>query len=309
MGLLSRFQIRDLEEFSGVKAHTIRIWEKRYSLLAPDRTDTNIRTYGIDDLKTILNVAYLNQQGVKISKIAALTRTERERMVQEKALADTAGDNVIDTLKLAMLAFDEVLFESASSRFREKHGFDQLVERIYVPLLELIGVLWQTSSICPAHEHFISNIIRNKLIAACEAVPLRSVPRPRTFILFLPDNELHELGLLYVNFLLRSKGEHTIYLGQSVPLEDLGNLAGTESRHHVFISILTTSPTVANVPTLVNELKEQLPPPYNSLWFTGQQIATGERTELPVGARHFSTVKELLAALKSTKGDGSIIDP
>lgn len=301
MGPLSQFQIRDLEEFSGVRAHTIRIWEKRYGLLAPDRTDTNIRSYGIEDLKAILNVAYLNRQGLKISKIAALTTADREKLVRETAMADTAGGNVIDTLKMAMLGFDEVLFESASSRFRESHGFEQLVEQVYVPLLELIGVLWQTSSICPAHEHFISNIIRHKLIAASEALPLRSVPRARTYILFLPPNEMHELSLLYVNFLLRSKGERTIYLGQSVPQEDLGQLAGSTLQHHIFITILTTSPSVSDVPSLAQSLIGMLPPPHNSFWFTGQNVEAKQPAALPEGTRHFSNVKELLAALRSEK--------
>lgn len=302
MGPLSQFQIRDLEEFSGVKAHTIRIWEKRYGLLAPDRTDTNIRTYGIDDLKTILNVAYLNRQGLKISKIAALSAADRDRLVRDMGRTDSEGGNVIDTLKMAMLGFDEVLFESASSRYRESHGFARLVEQVYVPLLEQIGLLWQTSAICPAHEHFISNIIRNKLIAACEAVPLRSAPRARTFILFLPDNELHELSLLYVNFLLRSKGERAVYLGQSVPHEDLRHLVGSKLQHHIFVSVFTTSPAASETPALAQALSTLLPPPYNTIWLTGNQAVALQNSTLPKGTVHFSTIRELLVATGSEEG-------
>ncbi|MDQ3101221.1 MAG: MerR family transcriptional regulator, partial [Bacteroidota bacterium] len=179
---LMRFQIRDLEEFSGVRAHTIRIWEKRYGLLEPERTGTNIRTYGINELKVILNVAFLNQRGHKISKIAALNAEQRDQLVREVALVDEHGGDALNSLKLAMLSFDEVLFESVSSKFREVNGFRKLVEQLYVPLLEHIGLLWQTNSICPAHEHFVSNIIRHKLIVASDALPLNAALHERIHI-------------------------------------------------------------------------------------------------------------------------------
>jgi DNA-binding transcriptional MerR regulator len=255
---MMRFQIRDLEEFSGVRAHTIRIWEKRYGLLKPARTETNIRTYDIEDLKAILNVAFLNQHGLKISKIAALPSAERDRLVREVALSGDGRAEVVKSLKMAMLGFDEVLFESVGSKFREMHGFRALVEEVYVPLLEHIGTLWQTNSICPAHEHFVSNIIRQKLVAAVDALPFSGVPKERMHILYLPENELHELGLLYLNFILRSKGERTIYLGQGVPLEDLRQVASIMNGPITFISIITSIPRSPDLSTMLKDLGTQL---------------------------------------------------
>ena len=141
------FKIRDLEEFSGVKAHTIRIWEKRYGLLAPDRTDSNIRHYTLDELKVILNVAYLNKHGHKISRIAAMSQIERDRLVRELATKHNSEEEALNSLKVAMLDFDEPMLERTSARYTEQHGFQALVEKVFVPLLEQIGVLWQTSAI------------------------------------------------------------------------------------------------------------------------------------------------------------------
>jgi DNA-binding transcriptional MerR regulator len=161
---MMRFHIRDLEQFTGVKAHTIRVWERRYGLLKPDRTDTNIRTYDIDELKTILNVAYLNQRGHKISRIAAMPQADRDRAVREAALAESSTDGLLNTLVMAMLTFDEELFERSCDAHEHENGFRSLMENVLVKLLERIGVLWQSSAICPAQEHFVSNLVRQRLI-------------------------------------------------------------------------------------------------------------------------------------------------
>ncbi len=294
---LMRFQIRDLEEFSGVRAHTIRIWEKRYGILEPDRTSTNIRTYGIDELKAILNVAFLNQNGFKISKIAALSPVERDRLVREVALSKDGGGDALNSLKMAMLGFDEVLFESVSAKFREANGFKALVEQVYVPLLERIGLLWQTNSICPAHEHFVSNMIRHKLIVASEALPLSAAVRETIHVLYLPENEIHELGLLYVNYLLRAKGERTIYLGQSVPQHDLQQLIGLFPQRIVFVSILTTDPPVSEVPAMLAGLRQQLPEERFVFWLTGNQLGRMPKAAIPEGMRLFPTLRDLLKAV------------
>ena len=213
---MTRFSISDLEEFSGVKAHTIRVWERRYGLLAPDRTDTNIRTYGLDELKTILNVAFLNRHGLKISKIAALSPAERDREVRELAERTGSIEGALDNLKVAMVTYDLDLFERTSSGYLKEHGFRDLMERLYVPLLEHIGLLWQSNAICPAQEHFISNLVRQKLIAAIDGLKTVIQPGEVCNVLYLPENEIHELGLLYLQYLLRAKGEHVVFLGQSV---------------------------------------------------------------------------------------------
>ncbi len=292
---MMRFQIKDLEEFSGVKAHTIRMWEKRYGLLSPARTDTNIRTYGIEDLKAILNVAFLNQHGIKISKIAALPSTERDRMVREVALSGNVGADLLASLKMAMLSFDEILFESVSSKFREVNGFRALVEKLYVPLLENIGLLWQTNSICPAHEHFVSNIIRQKLIAAVDALPLSGSPKGKVHVLYLPENELHELGLLYVNYLIRAKGYRTIYLGQGVPLEDLRQVGCIVRGDIVFIGILTSLPGSSDVQGILKELGNGLPEDRFSFMLAFNQF--DRSLPSPARMRLYSSMLELVAAI------------
>jgi DNA-binding transcriptional MerR regulator len=294
---MNRFQIRDLEEFSGVKAHTIRMWEKRYGLLAPDRTDTNIRTYSLDELKAILNVAYLNQNGHKISKIAALSPPDRERLVNETASRMTSGGDVLNSLKLAMLSFDEVLFNSVSSKYRESHGFRALVEQAYVPLLENIGLLWQSNAICLSQEHFVSNIIRHKLIIASGSLPLSAAPRERTFVLYLPENEIHELGLLYLDYLLRAKGERTIYLGQSVPTSDLAQVVSMFSGSVVLVSLLMANPPAAEIPNFLSGLRAMLPDERVTFWMAGGQLLKFEKLEVPSGMQVHGTIASMVKSV------------
>ena len=291
---LSKFSIRDLEEFSGVKAHTIRMWEKRYGLLAPDRTGSNIRYYDLDELKVILNVAYLNRKGHKISRIAAMSLNERDRMVQISAEASDSTEEVLNGLKLAMLAFDEPAFEQITKAFQEQHGFRSLVERVFVPLLELIGLLWQSNAICPAQEHFVSYFIRQKLIASTDRLPIALPKVDRTFVLYLPENEIHELGLLYVNYLLRSRGHRTIYLGQSVPTEDLLQLAAVRDGELVMLSILMANPPSPEIPSYLKDLRERLSDLRISFFVTGGQLAKVAESDIPPGVRTFRSMVDLV---------------
>lgn len=296
---MNRFQIRDLEEFSGVKAHTIRVWEKRYGLLAPDRTGTNIRTYSLEELKVILNVAFLNQNGYKISKIAALSAADREQLVSTVASNGMAGSDILNSLKLAMLSFDEVLFDSVSSKFRDIHGFKALVEQVYVPLLETIGLLWQSNTICPAQEHFVSNLIRHKIIMATGSLPLNSAKRDRIFVLYLPENEIHELGLLYVDHLLRFKGERTVYLGQSVPVEDLAQVVARFDSKVVFVTLLMATPQAAEIPAFLRDLRAMLPSEDVTFWMAGSQLAKLPQIDVPVGMELHPSLSSLLKAVDS----------
>ena len=294
---LTHFQIRDLEEFSGVKAHTIRIWEKRYGLLEPERSDTNIRFYGLEQLKTILNVSYLNQHGLKISIIAAMSPDERERKVQELAGQQGTGGDVLNTLKMAMLGFDELLFMRTSKAYSDRHGFRALVEEIYVPLLENIGVLWQTNAICPAQEHFVSNIIRHELIVATHALAPASASIQTTHVLYLPLDEIHELGLLYLNHVLRNKGARTIYLGQSVPMDDLRQVAALHKGPIVFLTVLMANPAPADVPDHLLKLRAMIPDERVSFWVTGGQLARVEPMDVPPGMKLFKSMRDVIAAL------------
>lgn len=294
---LDRFSIRDLENFSGIKAHTIRIWEKRYHLLDPVRTGTNIRTYSADELKTILNVAFLNRQGVKISHIAELSRSERERRVQQLAEDRKVPEAALNTLKIAMLTYDTALFERVSDDFRMREGFRALVERVYMPLLEQAGLLWQSNSICPAQEHFLSNLIRQKLIAAIDPVRPLNSPHSRLHVLFLPENEIHEIGLLYLHYRLRVAGEHTLYLGQSVPMEDLVELARQFPGPITFLGVLTVFPASEDLPAFVEKLRQVMPEERISFVLAGARVAAAAPQAPVPGLRLVPRLRDLLGEM------------
>lgn len=215
------YSIKDLERLSGIKAHSIRIWEKRYALFDPQRSLTNIRSYSDKDLKKLLNIAQLKDSGLKISKIAAMSPVAVEHEVLK--LQENASDveATIKRMIVAVVEVNEAEFEHSISNILMDYDFDVLVINYLFPFLNRIGVLWQTGAISPAQEHFISNIIRNKLIVATDKLPVPSVYKSQNFILFLREGELHEIGLLFSNYLIRKNGFKTVYLGQSVPLTDL----------------------------------------------------------------------------------------
>ena len=233
---MGQYVIKELEQLSGIKAHTIRIWEKRYHLLNPQRTTSNIRYYSDQDLKKIINVAMLHRSGMKISKISPLS----EKEISEKVLAFEGKENdkkiPINQLIMAMVDMEEETFEKILSSQILKFGFENtMVEMIY-PFLDKIGVLWQTNHVSPAQEHFISNLIRQKIIVAIDAL---SLPPPSTskVLLFLPENEMHELGLLFYHYLIRKKGYRTYYFGQNLPYEDLKEVIRIHNPDMLFTSI------------------------------------------------------------------------
>lgn len=224
------YSINDIEKLSGIKAHTIRIWEKRYNLFQPKRTETNIRYYTDETLKQIINIASLNNHGVKISKIAALSSDQIQQQVLE--LNDQKNNHQvhIDQLVIAMLDLNEAEFDKLINELTGKYGFTKTVTDVIYPFLDKIGILWTINQIHPAHEHFISNLIRQKLIAAIDTVTPSKQTTPKTFLLFLPEHELHEIGLLFYHYLIKVKGHKVIYLGQTVPYADLKMIA---TKYHV----------------------------------------------------------------------------
>ncbi len=238
----SDFSIKDLENISGIKAHTIRIWEKRYKLLEPERTETNIRHYGLRSLQKLLNVAFLNSNGIKISKIAKLSNEEVSAHVREIASRGNIEHHAINAFKMSMFHFDQVLFYKTYMNLLERYTFREIFYDIFIPLLNEMGLLWQTNTISPAHEHFISVHIKQKILLNIEKLQsLEPKPATRTFVLFLPENEIHDIGLLFVNYELRSRGYHTIFLGESIPMESLSDVL--EFFNEItFISYFTVKP-------------------------------------------------------------------
>ena len=267
------FTIKDLENISGIKAHTIRIWEKRYNLLEPKRTDTNIRYYSHENLQKILNVVLLSKNGFKISIIAKMSREEMLLQSREVAFGSNTNDAAINDFKLAMFQFDKVLFDKTYKKLLLKKHFEKIVKDVFIPFLNHIGLLWQTDTILPAHEHFISNLIAQKIHLNIELITTIVNESNKTYVLFLPENEIHELGLLYLNYELLLKGNRTIYLGQNLPLDNLKCFFDYQE-DLCFITSLTVQPYNSEMENYFNQVESLLESSKHEF------IAVGRRTSL-----------------------------
>ncbi|NNC51132.1 MAG: MerR family transcriptional regulator [Flaviramulus sp.] len=268
------FSIKDLENLTGIKAHTIRIWEKRYNLLSPDRSDTNIRNYNLSSFQKLLNISFLNNNGLKISKIAQLDEEQIPIRVREIASRAKVEDHAINALKMAMINFDQVLFYNTYNNLLENKTFSEIFYSVFLPLLNEIGLLWQTNTITPAHEHFLSVHIKQKILLNTERLQLlEPKPASKTFVLFLPENEIHDIGLLFVNYQLRSKGYHTIFLGESVPMDSLTDLL--EFFDEVtFVSYFTVYPIAQDIPDYLKKFNKLLLEKDNTkLFILGKQLS------------------------------------
>lgn len=294
----STFSIKDLENLTGIKAHTIRIWEKRYNLLQPERTDTNIRYYDLESLQILLNVSYLNENGYKISKIASLPKEKTSELVKNIARESTSNNHVMNLFKLAMLNFDQQLFNNLYTNLFKEKSFKEIFYEVFIPLLAEIGVLWQTDTITIAHEHFISTLIRQKIILNTEKLQEKNqTTSDSTFVLFLPDNEIHELGLMYLNLEIISKGHHSILLGPSVPVSSLvGLLDHYESI--TFISYFTIKPEKEDLENYIKQFAETiLKKKTSKLWILGRMIQHVNTERLPNQIKTFSSINNLVEIL------------
>jgi MerR family transcriptional regulator, light-induced transcriptional regulator len=269
----STFSIKDLENFSGIKAHTIRIWEKRYGLLNPERTDTNIRFYSLESLKKLLNLALLNSEGVKISKLAKLDNDSFETLLEETVTNKVNKNQFINKLKLAMLNFDFILFEEAYKEIKKSLSFSEIFTNYFVPFLGDIGLLWQSGSINPTHEHFISNIIRQKILLESYHLQLKEVRKnDKLFVLFLPDEEIHDLGLTYLQYEVLKAGYKSIMLGASVPIDSLQRFIN-DNNEVVFVSYFTVQPTIEKIPEYLQDFYCKLLANNNAKFFIlGKQV-------------------------------------
>ncbi len=235
---MAQYSIKDLENLSGIKAHTIRIWEKRYGIIDPGRTDTNIRSYSDDDLRHILNIAILNNKGMKISYLASLAQEDIEKKVLEVTSRASGISDKIEALILAMLTLNEDKFHELFNQAVEQFSFEETYIQLILPSLEKIGLLWLSGSITPAQEHFISNLIRQKLIFTIESIPNEKNDTDRKFILFLPEKDLHEMGLLYAYYLLKKRGFTVLYIGSGTPVHSVAEVEKFWKAKHMIISVI-----------------------------------------------------------------------
>lgn len=294
----STFSIKNLENLSGIKAHTLRIWEKRYNLLEPERTDTNIRRYSLESLKKLLNVTLLYNHGFKISKIACLESDEIPELVRSIALKSNSEQVSINAFKLAMINFDYELFDANYLEISQHHDFEYIFLNMFLPLMRELGILWQTGAISPSHEHFITHLVKQKIHLQTETLQ-REKPRREDhppFVLFLPENEIHELGILYLNYLILSKGFRTIFLGQSLQSSSLETLY-TYQTEFIFVSYLTVEPNKDEIMPFLNYFHKTLLANRNSklLLFGPQQIEI-KTEKLPSQIEMFRSVESFISS-------------
>lgn len=236
---MSSYTIKDLEQISGIKAHTIRIWEQRYNFLQPKRTETNIRTYSSGELKTILNVALLNKYGYKISHIDKMSADQMEDKVLGLTQLDAQREKVVNELIKSMVSLDMHSFERLLDLYIAQKGIEKTINEVVFSFLERVGILWVTNHINPAQEHLSTNLLRQKIILGIEKLPAINFSSKRV-VLFMPEGEYHELGLLYIHFLLKQRGIGVDYLGANVPIVDLKYITSFKKVDYLFCHI--TSP-------------------------------------------------------------------
>lgn len=272
MSVKTEFSIKDLENLTGIKAHTIRIWEKRYHLLEPKRTKTNIRHYDMVNMTKLLNITFLYNEGYKISKIAQLKSAEITQIIGESN-EEQVQHHALHHFKQAMFDFDQALFDKTYYALTRKASFESIFFDIFIALLNDIGLLWQTGTIDPVHERFISELIKQKIIEnilkAQNSIDKNKKPK---FALFLPHNEIHEIGLLFANYTLLNQGHQTLYLGANIPLDNLEHL----TKHYdemIFFSYFTVKPDEQSVAEYVKTFQAQVKSEGQyKLWLMGSKI-------------------------------------
>jgi MerR family transcriptional regulator, light-induced transcriptional regulator len=276
------YSIKDLEVLSGIKAHTIRIWEKRYKLLTPDRTGTNIRFYSDEELRKIMNVSLLVNKGFKISKVAKLNPVELRDKVLLVTASKTSESDYIERLILFMLNFNTNEFNALTDEIIKNIGFENAVVNVFFELFQRIGTYWQVGSIFPAQEHYVTNIFRQKLIAEINR-PENSKRNGLTILFFLHENELHEISLLFYSYLAQKRGYNLIYLGQFVPMEDLAKI-----QHHLKIDFVFT----AFINSIAKEMLENYLLELKNIFDHQKIFITGRQLQIndPVLPRNFKII-------------------
>lgn len=290
---MSSYSIRDLEQLSGIKAHTIRIWEQRYNIIQPKRTDTNIRTYDDQDLKLILNISLLKDHGYKISEISKLSLEEISNEVLVISDQKLSYPDQIHALTISMIDLDEERFEKIISTNFLRFGFESTMTNIIYPFLSRIGTLWMTGSIGPAQEHFMTNLIRQKIIVAIDSQVIKYRPDSKKFMLFLPEGELHEIGLLFASYIIRSHNHRVVYLGQTLPFTELMFAYDVHKPDFIF-STITSVPANDEVQLYVDRLCKQFPD--SKILLTGYQVI-GQDIELQSNATIINKTSDLVELL------------
>lgn len=288
------FSIKDLENLSGIKAHTIRIWEKRYNVLQPMRTDTNIRLYSLTSLQKLLNISLLHDYGYKISKISTFPEDKIPEMVRGIMTNKNAKNHAVNAFKMAMMNFDQELFSNTYNWLLEEKSFKEVFYQVFIPLMEEIGLLWQTDTISPAHEHFISCLIVKKILVNIEKIEMeKPIDTSKVFVLSLPLNEIHQLGLMYLHYEIVLKGYKVIYLGENLPIENLKDL----KKHYgsiVFLSYFTIQPERDSINDYVAAMGAELLGDGSQVWLIGKMTVYIDLNLIPIDVKVFNSIPDLV---------------
>lgn len=289
---MNTFTIKDIENLTGIKSHTLRIWEQRYGIPQPKRTATNIRYYDDDDLKLLLNVSMLNRQGHKISHLTNMSRTDLEGLALAVSASSEDTNIQLETMLSAMFNLDEAAFDRILTTNLLKSGLEHTMHNLFFPFMKRIGVLWQSGQVNPAFEHFMSNLIRQKIIVAIDGLTPVKIDNPKKFLLFLPEQETHELGLLFANYIIRSRGHHTLYLGQNLPFTDIDSVL-TQYQCNYIMSVLTLIPLKITPHAFINKIAARFSK--YSIILTGNQVTSLATTETPKNVKIIADIEEFIA--------------
>lgn len=292
---MNHFTIKDIENLTGIKSHTLRIWEQRYGIPLPKRTSTNIRYYTDEDLKLLLNVSMLNRQGHKISHLTAMAKHELESLALKVSMEVGDPDIQLDAMLQSMFNLDELAFDRILSSHLLKFGLEKTMVDLFFPFLKKVGVLWQTGGVNPAFEHFMSNLIRQKIIVAIDAQSSTKSEHSKKFILFLPEGEIHELGLLFANYAIRSRGHQTLYLGQNLPYTDLDAIVGKYGCDYI-MSVLTTSPLKLTPQIFVKNLAARFK--NHTILLTGMQVTSSSAFHAPKNVKLIHTFENFIELIE-----------
>jgi MerR family transcriptional regulator, light-induced transcriptional regulator len=237
---MNQFSISDLSAFSGIKQHTIRIWEQRYDALKPARSEGNTRHYDNGQLRRLLNISTLKDLGYKVSAVCKMPDDELFTLVaqHENKLEESNGDEYFITqLIAAAMSYDEAWFDKMYTHSLLLYGMKDHYIRILYPLLNRIGMMWRNNRIIPPYEHFISNLIRKKLLRAIDGLPaIKNVED--SWLLFLPEDEYHEIGLLFSAYLIQLSGRKVFYIGSSVPFDCLTTIVSETKAHNLLCFVV-----------------------------------------------------------------------
>ncbi|WP_153798240.1 MerR family transcriptional regulator [Foetidibacter luteolus] len=291
---MNAFTIRDLENLSGIKAHTLRIWEQRYAFLRPKRTDTNIRLYSNDELKTILNISLLNRYGYKVSHINRMTELEIKEKIRTLSHAQALQERVINELIQLMIDLQMDEFESRIDDYIYAHGIEKAINQLIFPFLERIGILWLTNNINPAQEHLVSNLIRQKLIVGIEET-VSLVQVNKTVLLFLPEGEHHEIGLLYMYYLLKTRGIKVLYIGANTPLKDIEYVTRLKQPDYLYTHLTSVSGNF-NFEKFAQSIASRLPA--STIIVSGRLTKT-LKSSIPAGIKLKTSLQEVMEYIAS----------